>query len=143
MRFLSTKGIIRMQIDLIQNNTLNSYTMRIIDSCVKEVEEEVEVPIVQENGTVVMETQTKTILKVLEKKEPRFKTMTYDELDSLTEILNVDMTKGNLRENLNELFRRGLLAITQKECVDGISGEVGRGLYFTEAKDWEIVKEDN
>lgn len=132
-----------MQIDLIQNNTFNSYTMRIIDSCVKEVTEDVQVPVLEDNGAVTMETQSRTYLKVLEKKEPRFKTITYTELDALAEILDVDITQGNLRENIDELFRRGLLVITQKECANGISGEPGRGLYFTEAQDWEIVKEDN
>ena len=56
------------------------------------------------------------------------------ELDQLSTYLNVDMTVGNLRENINELFRKGLLLITQMEC------QKGEGMYFSEAQDWEIIK---
>lgn len=67
--------------------------------------------------------------------ETNHKIQAYDELDVLAEALDVDMTVGTLRENIKELFRRGLLFITQKECVDGINGEPGFGMYFTESQD--------
>ncbi|MCX8526149.1 hypothetical protein OF897_19730 [Chryseobacterium formosus] len=137
--FNSTRGIIKMEIDLCQNKPNQKiYEMRIIDSISKVLDQEVTTK--DEEGNDVKETIQ--VRKTFDTKPPRFKTMTYKELDALAEILNIDITQGNFRESINELFRRGLLAITQKECIDGISGEVGRGLYFTEAQDWEIVKEE-
>lgn len=140
MRFLSTKGFIRMQIDLIQNDTLNTYTMRIIDSCIKYVTVKVQVPIQNENGEILYESKDIIRENILESKGARFKTMTYKELDDLVEALSMDMNKGNMRESYHELFKRGLLFITQQECEAGISGEPGKGMYFTEASDWVILE---
>lgn len=142
MIFNSSKGRIRMEIDVIQNKPNQGlYEMRIVDSVNKDVEEEQEVPVTSEDGTITYETQKVIVNKILDVKPPRFKTMTYEELDNLVQFLDVDMSQGNLRENINNLFRKGLLIVTQQECVNGISGEPGRGMYFTEAQDWEIFGE--
>lgn len=132
----SFKGIITMKIDLIQNKPEQEiYELRIIDTCTKEVDEEQQVPVKDKDGNFVFETQLAKVNKVFGKEVVRFKTMTYDELDQLTSILKINMSdKSKLRENINELFRLGLLAITQKECVEG------QGNYFSEAQDWEIVR---
>lgn len=131
-------GKVTMRIDMIINRPeAEAYEMRIIDTCTKIVQKEV--PIMDENGQPTAETELKDFVEVQGKPITRFKLMTYDELDVLAEALDIDMTVGNLRENINELFRRGLLFITQKECVDGINGEPGSGMYFTEAQDWEII----
>lgn len=108
----SYRGIVTMKIDLIQNKPEEEvYELRIIDTCMKGEDS-------QKGNEVV-----------------RFKTMTYDELDQLAAILNVDMSdKTKLRENINELFRQGLFAITQQECLKG------EGMYFSEVQDWEIVR---
>lgn len=137
--FNSSKGFIRLEIDLIQNKPREElYVMRIIDSVNKDVQEEQQFAVVDDEGNTTYETRTVTVNKVLETKPVRFKAMTYQELDQLAELLDVDMSQGNLRENINNLFRKGLLIVTQKECQDGISGEQGKGMYFTEAQDWEI-----
>lgn len=50
--------------------------------------------------------------------------------------LNVDFSDNTLTlENINELFREGLLLTTQLECQQGISTP-GRGMYFSETQDW-------
>lgn len=132
------RGIVTMEIDMIINRPeAEAYEMRIIDTCTKIVQKEV--PVIGENGQLREETEMKDVIEVQGKPTTRFKLITYDEIDVLTEALGVDMTVGTLRENINELFRRVLLFITQKECGDGINGESGFGMYFTEAKDWEIV----
>ena len=135
--FNTSRGKIKMEIDLIQNKPLEGiYEMRIIDSVSKMVTENVQIGYSEQNQPIYEE---KTFEKVLDKKAPRFKTLTYAELDTLAENLNVDMTTGNLRENYNELYRQGLLLFTQNECINGITGEAGFGMYFTQAQDWEVV----
>lgn len=121
--FPSGKGVVTMSIDMIINRPeLGVYEMRIVDTCEREV-------------TVGEETVTQFVGFIT-----RFKTMTYEELDELVVLLDVDMTVGSLRENINELFRQGLLIVTKKECVDGIYGEPGLGQYASQAEDWEIYR---
>lgn len=130
----SFRGTITMKMDLIQNKPEQEvYEMRIIDTCTKVVEEEIEVS-VEIDGETQIETQTLLVTRQFGKEQVRFKTMSYDELDALASELNIDLSdKTQLRENINELFRQGFLLITQKECLDG------QGIYFSEAQDWEIV----
>lgn len=121
--FPSGKGIVTMKIDMIINRPdTGTYEMRIVDTCERDV-------IVDE------QTVTQFVGFIT-----RFKTMSYEELDDLAELLDVDMTVGSLRENINELFRQGLLIVTQKECADGIYGEPGLGQYASQAQDWEIYR---
>ena len=138
------KEIITMEIDLIQNKPQEGkYELRIIDTAQKTVEEEFEVEVLDENGNVTVDNKDKPITEIKTREVQkqvgtpvtRLKTMTYEELDALATILNVDMTdKAQLRENINELFRQGLLAITTKEASEG------EGMYFSEVGDWEIVR---
>lgn len=122
----SHKGFVKMEMDLIQNlPSENQYKLRILDTCY--IEEEVNSEVNEDSKLIVQKKLGKVIT--------RFKTLTYDQLDQLSHALNVDMSdKTKLRENINELFRHGLLFITQQECQDG------EGHYFTEATDWEIVR---
>ena len=131
----SFKGTVTMKMDLIQNKPEEQvYEMRIIDTCSTEVEEETEVSI-ETDGEIQTQIQTQVVTKELGQQVVRFKTMTYAELDNLASALNIDMSdKTKLRENINELFRQGLLLITQKECLEG------HGNYFSQAQDWEIVR---
>lgn len=152
----SHRGIVTMEIDLIQNRPREEmYEMRIIDSCHIDVEEEYTQ--MEENGTKEVPnpefqinpdapefltvpnyeevTKTRTVKKQIGKDVYRTKKMSYTELDQLAQILQVDMTDtSGLRENINELFRQGLLLITQQEC------QAGEGNYFSEAQDWEIIR---
>lgn len=123
-------GYIKMEMDLIQNIPGGEqYNLRIIDTCY--IEEEIEVPVFNEGETTL---EKQIIQKQLGGQITRFKVMTYDELDQLAKLLSVDMTdKTKLRENINELFRQGLLFITQQECRNN------QGQYFTKAEDWEII----
>jgi len=122
----SHKGFVKMEMDLIQNlPSENQYKLRILDTCY--IEEEVNSEVNEDSKLIVQKKLGKVIT--------RFKTLTYDQIDQISHALNVDMTdKTNLRENINELFRQGLLFITQQEC------QYGEGHYFTEATDWEIVR---
>lgn len=142
MIFNSSKGKIRMEIDLISNRPSEKvYEMRIIDSVNKDFEEEQQIPIIDDLGNITFETKIVIINKTLEEKAPRFKIMTYDELRQLVEVLNVDVSQGDIMDNFHFLFRKGLLIVTQQECLAGISGEPNKGMYFTEAQDWEIYGE--
>ncbi|MDV4026820.1 hypothetical protein CMT52_21095 [Elizabethkingia anophelis] len=128
----SYTGFVKMEMDLIQNIPgEQQYNLRIIDTCY--IEEEIEVPVFNEGETTM---EKKIVQKQLGQSVTRFKVMTYDELDQLAKLLPVDMTdKTKLRENINELFRQGLLFITQQECRNN------QGQYFTKAEDWEIIRD--
>lgn len=122
--FPEGKGIITMKINFIQiNPEVGTYTIRLEDSCTREVVEE-----------DVIKTVSIGIPRI------RFKTMTYEELDTLYESLNIDQLDLKMREKVDESFRQGLLLITQKECIDGISGEANKGQYYSEAEDWYILR---
>ena len=128
-------GFIKMEIDLIQNKPSEGlYEIRIVDSCIDTITETVSS--LKPDGTPE-ENQVETT-KVLAS-ITRFKTYTYDQLDQLGNLLQINITDfSSLTDYINELFRRGLLLTTQQECQKGISGE-GKGMYFSEAQDWVIV----
>ncbi|MCQ4155128.1 hypothetical protein PG294_07195 [Riemerella anatipestifer] len=127
------KGIVTMEIDLIQNKpTENKYELRIIDTCTKEVEEEV-----NEVEPITQETITKKIMVIKRLGTPvtRIKVYTYEELEQLSKLLRLNLEDfESYTDYINELFRKGLLIITQKECQEG------KGMYFSESQDWEIVR---
>lgn len=135
--FPDGKGFVKMEMDLITNKPYSeSYEMRIVDSCYKEVEEEyTEIP----DGETEPVVKTRMVTKQIGKSITRFKTMSYAELDALCDMLDVDSMAIPMREKINESFRQGLLLVTQQECLNSISGEYGKGSYYSEAKDWEIV----
>ena len=130
-------GYVTMEIDLIQNKPKEGvYELRIIDTCTDNVLEKISVP--NEDGTGLEEKEVE-VVKTLGT-NVKFKTYTYEELAMLGKILQLkDSDFPSLTDYINELFRQGLLITTQQECQKGISGE-GRGMYFSEAQDWEIIK---
>ncbi|WP_133147612.1 hypothetical protein [Elizabethkingia ursingii] len=104
-------GFIQIEIDLIQYiPRQNVYVLRIKDSCY----------IDGENG----QNQISQPLT-------RFFTLTYDEIKQLANDLNIP---DNAILSDPELFRQGLLMVTQQECQEN------KGRYFTQASDWEIVR---
>ena len=128
-------GFVKMEIDLIQNKPSEElYELRIVDTCFDNVKEEVET--LNEKEEVVKSTID--TVKVLGT-NVRLKQYAYTQLKELAIQLNVDFSDNNLTlENINELFREGLLLTTQLECQQGISGE-GKGMYFSEIQDWTII----
>ena len=125
-------GFIKMEIDLIQNKPSEElYEVRIVDTCFDNVKEKVET--LNEKGEIVEEI--KDTVKVFGT-NVRIKVYPYAQLKQLATQLNVDFSDNTLTlENINELFREGLLLTTQLECQQGISTP-GRGMYFSEAQDW-------
>ena len=129
-------GFIKMEINLIQNKPYEElYEVRMVDTCFDNVKEEIET--LNEKGEVVKSTVD--TVKVFGT-NVRIKVYPYAQLKQLATQLNVDFSDNTLTlENINELFREGLLLTTQLECQQGISTP-GRGMYFSEAQDWEIIK---
>ena len=125
-------GFVKMEIDLIQNKPSEElYELRIIDTCFDNVKEEIET--LNEKGEIVKSTVD--TVKVFGT-NVRIKVYPYAQLKQLATQLNVDFSDNTLTlENINELFREGLLLTTQLECQQGISTP-GRGMYFSEAQDW-------
>ena len=130
-------GFIEMEIDLIQNNVADQlYSLRIKDSCI-DVAESTET---NEQGEGVTKQEEIVLISMYRD----LKTYTYEEVDFLSKMLQLDRSKFKSEtEYINELFRKGLLITTQKECVDGLGGAPGLGMFFTEASDWEIVRLNN
>ena len=128
-------GFIKMEIDLIQNKPSEGlYEIRIVDSCIDITTETI--PLLESDGTPG-ENQVETT-KVLAS-TTRFKTYTYEQLDQLGNLLQINIRDfSSFTDYINELFRRGLLLTTQQECQLGISMP-GKGMYFSEEQDWAIV----
>lgn len=127
-------GYVKMEIDLIQNKASEQvYEIRIIDTCFDKV---IETKEVIENGQLVQKQEEVTSILGT---NTRLKKYQYTELKELGKLLNIDFSDNSKTiENINQLFRQGLLLITQSECQQGISG-AGKGMYFSQAQDWEMV----
>ena len=146
-------GYIRMEIDLIQNKPNEQlYILRIVDTCFEmviekrlkaSVQEELSVPPTNTStprGELTEDDYEKVEVEKVLGTNIRFKTYTYEQLRQLSQMLsNVSFANENaFIDNINEVFREGLLLTTQSECMKGISGE-GKGMYFSEAQDWERI----
>ena len=128
-------GFIKMEIDLIQNKPSEGiYEIRIVDSCIYTITETIpSLELDGASGENQVET-TKVLASTI-----RFKTYTYEWLNQLGNLLQIHITDfSSSTDYINELFRKGLLLITQQECQQGISMP-GKGMYFSEAQDWEII----
>lgn len=130
----SYRGIVTTEIDLIQNKPAHEvYELRIIDTCTKQVEEEIEKFNPETQQT---ETKTVSVTKVLGAPVTRLKQYSYEQLEQLSVALNLKQSDfEHYTDYINELFTQGLLIITQQECA------AGQGMYFSEAQDWEIVRD--
>lgn len=128
--FPSYEGIITVKIESITHRPEQGiYELRLIDMCSKM--ELKEFPIPTMTGT---EMVSKEIEVMQGAPHHRSKTMTYADLDALTTNFDFDRENLNERELMDEMFRQGLLLVTQMECAKG------EGLYFSQAADWEIVR---
>lgn len=142
-------GFVEMNIDLIQNKPEQKiYDLRIIDTCFEMVEETYKQPIVSmeptaegEESEVIYEEKQRTIKKIFAT-QTRLRTYTYEQLSQLATMLNLDKTQFPTEtEYINELFRQGLLIMTQQECQSNLAGE-GLGMYFSRANQWEILRSE-
>lgn len=128
------RGIVIMEIDLIQNKPSEEvYELRIIDKCIQEVEETYE-----ETDPITGQTEekTRTVIKQLGTEQIRPRKYHYNFLNQLSQELHLNIEDfSSYTEYINELFRQGLLIITKQECLNG------KGMYFSEAQDWEIVRD--
>lgn len=111
-------GFVEIAIDLIQNKKDQQvYELRLIDICFDIVNDE----------RVILNSLT------------RFKTYSYAEIGALAQAVNIDFTDPTKRvEQINEIFSKGLLAVTQLECINGVSGVTNKGMYFSEVQNWEL-----
>jgi hypothetical protein len=141
-------GYVKMEIDLIQNKPIEEvYELRIIDTCfdivlekqlkpdyVPQVTTEDPITLIEPTPTDYIDVEVAKVLATT----TRLKQYTYSQLKELSLNLNVDFSdKALTLQNINELFKKGLLLTTQMECQQGISGE-NKGLYFSEIIDWFI-----
>lgn len=137
-------GYVEMEIDLIQNKPGEGlYNLRIVDTCFDF--ENKEVLTYDKDGAIINDADGNPIMKTIQQKKIlekniRQKSYTYEDLSQLGQMLNVDFSEGTMTDNINHIFEQGLLITTQMECRQGLTGE-GKGMYFSEVQDWEIVTE--
>lgn len=131
-------GLIRMEIEEIINRPASqTYTLRIVDTCFKEIEEEIEVWSETEK---VMKTE-KIKDERIQGQKTRYVSYSYNQVKILAEVLKLNKSKFPSEvEYINELFKLGLLIVTQKECKESLAGYENKGMYLSEATDWELEK---
>lgn len=133
------KGIIIVEIDIYQRSK-NGWFIRIKDTCKYFVKEKIKV---QEDENNPFSPMIEKEIEV-EKQDFIYREKNYPEnfLNELATALKYkieDPTK--FTESLDYAFQIGLLALTQKECME--AKEKGNyGIYLSEATDWEIFKEN-
>lgn len=131
-------GFVRMEIDLIQNKPKEEvYELRIIDTCFEYgTERRLKLSYVQQENVDPTEDDYEDVeIEVVLGKNTRFKTYSYDELKQMSQIIPTSNADNEI-DQINGLFKNGLLFITQMECSQNISGE-GKGMYFSQTTDWE------
>lgn len=145
------KGIVRMDIDLIQNFPKEEkYVLRIIDTCEKEVEEEYQEAVYPEDfnmddlsdenrSKITYETKTRKVVKFLGTPITRFSEQSYAKIKNLVQALqqtNPNIKKMDLDDANIETFRQGLYFITKNEIE-----QQGLKWYGCDSiNDWEIVR---
>lgn len=127
-------GFIRMEIEEIINRpATQTYTLRIVDTCFKEIE-------VWSETEGVMKTERIKDERIQGQKT-RYVTYSYNQVKILAEVLKLNKSKFPSEvEYINELFKLGLLIVTQKECKESLAGYENKGMYLSEATDWELEK---
>lgn len=129
-------GFIRMEIQSVTNDIISEiYTLNILDSAfkVEEVQVRKENP---ENEEDIFEISTARFniaskLRTISK--------SYKDLDNLAKLLGLKRENFKTETHyINTLFSKGLMMITQHECVSGYMGE-NLGRYKTTAMDWKDV----
>lgn len=128
------EGFIKVEIDLYQR-TKNGWYLRIVDTCTYG-EESVEVQPNPENPEEMIQVPV-----MVEKTQSitREKVYPAEFLNGLALAVNAKKILKNetFAEDLDKLFKVGLLALTQKECLDG------KGIYLSNAEDWELCECEN
>lgn len=126
------EGFVKVEIDLYQR-TEKGWYLRIVDTCTYEVEEMRE----QSNPENSEETIKVPVMVEKQKSVIREKEYPAEFLNTLAIAVNAkELIKNeSFALDLDKLFKAGLLALTQKECMEG------KGVYFSETQDWEIVRD--
>ncbi|MDY3522024.1 hypothetical protein D1J36_008000 [Riemerella anatipestifer] len=145
------KGYITIDVDLIQNKPKEEkYELRIVDTCTKEVEEEIQVPIYPDNfdhtdfseenqNKVTFETRKQKVTKILGTPNVRFSIQTYEQTKQLVQLLQskTQIKQIDLDEAIIEAFRQGLYLITKDE----IENKDLKWYGCESINDWEIVRD--
>lgn len=128
------EGFIKVEIDLYQR-TKKGWYFRIVDTCTYE-EEEMQWRPNPENPEEMIQVPImveKTKTRIREKEYPA------DFLNGLAIAVNAKKILKNetFALDLDKLFKVGLLALTQKECMEG------KGICLSNAEDWELCECEN
>lgn len=144
------RGVVMMDIELIQILPHEEkYELTIIDRCLAIEQEKINTPIYKKNEETgendIVGYKEETVERVVEvdKKYRPGKTFTFKQLDQLSAMLKLNREQfPSETQYINEMFRQGLIIVTQKECMDGLSGE-GTGMYFSKRNEWKIYRDED
>lgn len=133
-------GFIRMEIQSVTNDIISEiYTLNILDSAFK-VEE---VQVRKDNPESEEDIFESSTARFNIASKLRTISRSYTDLDNLAKMLNLKRENFKTEtEYINTLFSKGLMLITQHECMTGHMGE-GLGRYKTKAQDWKDVSKLN
>lgn len=143
----TSKGVVMMDVSLIQIlPEEGKYELTIVDKCLEVEDITIQKPIYKEDPEtkeqVIVEYETETIqqVKELARQTRPGRIFTYEQLDQLSKLLQINKNDFESEtEYITEMFKQGLLAVTQKECVEGIVGK-GLGMYFSKVNQWKIYR---
>lgn len=134
------KGIIYMEVDLIQNKPLEEiYELRIKDYCIGNVEEDKITYTNNETGEIIQKTSKVTVQKQIGVVNNRQNIQSYEKVKYLVQTLqkqNPAIKEMDLDDAIMEAFRQGLYNTTAQELSDGINW-----YGTTDISEWEIVRE--
>ena len=134
------KGIITVEIvSYTRNPNSKTFTLNINDTMTFQTEYKWMdvVPEYYDKDGVYHEAYEKEVIDVMEDSETKHRQRTYkdsellalvSQIEGLNETLNID----DIINQTDDLFSKGLLLITQQECLEG------KGIYMSEAEDWFI-----
>ena len=135
---LAIRGFIETEISKVTNiPEREEYELMITDKCFRKEKEWH--PFEGENG--VVESREIEVKKEIGRLERPVKIMTYQELKQIAMATVINRADFDCDVTyINTLFQRGLLLITQKECMESILGVKNKGMFGTEAKHWKLVQ---
>ena len=131
------RGFVTMNVDIIQNKPNEKvYEFRIVDTCTKKVMKDFVVPDLEaeiqlnKEGNQITKIEQKEVEEQVGSSITRFETVSYQDFDEFCNTLPQMQINS---ETQNENFKKYYKYKVEKDATEG------KGLYYSEAGDFEFV----